>query len=520
MSKYKNKLKIFINQYFRSSTGIINSDKNRVPILASRNICHLLIYPVMTATYDKQEFYRAHLARDARFDGKFFVAVKTTKIYCRPVCPARKAKLENLEFFIHAAQAEAKGYRPCRRCQPETSPGSTAWLGSSAIVKRAVRMMDRANLDELSIHSIAEKLGVGERWLRELFQSQVGASPQAILIAKKLDIARNLLDHSTLSITDIAFSAGFQSIRRFNDAFKSRFEKTPSAFRKKSSSAGLQKLELSYRPPYDWHSLMNFFAARMIPTMESATEDCYQRLFIHNETPGWMQVKLADSNKIAVTFKLVQPGNILDFAARIKDMFDLDADPMHIENDLKRDKKLKPFLAQYQGLRIPGCWNGFELAVRAVIGQKISVKGARTILIRLVELCGEKQTFDQSLTLTRFFPTPKNILAADLSTIGLTKAKIHTLKALAQALHDKKLILDGTADYNKTCQQLLAIKGIGPWTVEYIAMRGLKNPDAFPHTDLEIKKKMDRLQLDAEKWSPWRAYAALLLLTLQLEEKS
>ena len=176
----------------------------------------------MKLTYDKNEFYRAHLARDPRFDGKFFVAVKTTKIYCRPICPAKKAKLKNLEFFIHAAQAEEAGFRPCLRCRPETAPGSAAWIGTSATVQRAIRMMDCFALEELSIHDLAAKLGHGERWLRELFQQQVGASPQSILMSKKLDMARNLLDKSSLSITEIAFSSGFQSIRRFNDAFKTR----------------------------------------------------------------------------------------------------------------------------------------------------------------------------------------------------------------------------------------------------------------------------------------------------------
>lgn len=189
----------------------------------------------MIIKFNQAEFYRAHLARDSRFDGKFFVAVKTTGIYCRPVCPARKAQMKNLEFFIHAVQAEEAGYRPCLRCRPETAPGSAAWIGTSSIVQRAIRMMDSFALEELSIKDIALKLNIGERWLRELFQKQVGANPQSILMSRKLDIARNLLDHSCLSITDIAFNSGFQSLRRFNDAFKKRFDTAPSVFRKNPS---------------------------------------------------------------------------------------------------------------------------------------------------------------------------------------------------------------------------------------------------------------------------------------------
>ncbi len=474
----------------------------------------------MKTYYNKQEFYRAHLARDTRFDGKFFVAVKTTKIYCRPICPARKAKLENLEFFIHAAQAEEVGYRPCLRCRPETAPGSAAWIGTSATVRRAVRMMESFALEELSIKRISEELGIGERWLCELFQDQVGASPQAILIAKKLDISRNLLDNSNLSITDVAFSSGFQSIRRFNDAFKARFQKTPSEVRKKLSAENLQHLHLRYRPPYAWNTIIDFFEARAIPAMELVSNNEYQRLFIYAGTPGWMKVAFCEDNRIKVNFKFSETVNILGFVARIKDLFDLDADPLLIETDLMKDTKLKPFSKEIKGLRIPGCWDGFELAVRAVIGQKISVKAARTILIRLVDLCGEKQTFDKSLPLKRFFPTPKNILSADLSSIGITTAKNQALKALAQAVSDNHIVLNGTADYEETCQKLLSIKGIGQWTVEYIAMRGLKNPDAFPKTDLEIKKRVKQFNLDPKKWAPWRAYAAILLFNLPSEKKT
>lgn len=468
----------------------------------------------MMMNYDKQEFYRAHLTRDIRFDGKFFVAVKTTKIYCRPICPARKAKLENLEFFIHAVQAEEAGYRPCLRCRPETAPGSAAWIGTSATVRRAIRMMDSLAVDSVTIEKISENLGVGERWLRELFKEQVGINPQALLLNKKLNVARNLLDHANLSITDIAFSSGFNSIRRFNDAFKKRFKQTPSSFKKKPHSSSLQCLYLSYRPPFSWDKLLKFFAARTIPAIEIVDENSYQRLFVYNGIPGWIKASLSEDYKIKIEFKMTEIAGILGFVAKIKDLFDLDADPMSIEKDLKQDAKLKPLLKQHEGLRIPGCWSGFELAIRAVIGQKISVKAARTILTRLVALCGEKQSFNDTIPLTHFFPTPKKILETDLSTLGLTTAKMQTVKLLAKAVHDKHILLDGTDDYEQTCNKLLSIKGIGPWTVEYIALRGLKNPDAFPETDLELQKKIKQFKLDPQKWIPWRAYAAILLFNL------
>lgn len=473
----------------------------------------------MNLSYDKKEFYHAHLARDPRFDGKFFVAVKTTKIYCRPICPAKKAKLKNLEFFIHAAQAEEAGYRPCLRCHPEAAPGSPDWIGTSATVQRAIRIMDCFALEELSIGAIAEKLGIGERWLRELFQQQVGASPQTVLMSKKLDMARNLLDQSSLSITEIAFSSGFQSIRRFNDAFKARFQKSPRAFRKNPLSKAQFRFQLSYRPPYAWQEMMRFLTNRAIHKVELVENDTYQRLITQGDMRGWLKVSHIENNKVEIDFKLNRISNLMEFATRIKNIFDLDCDPLAIENSLKEDSQLTPFLMQHQGLRIPGSWDGFELAVRAIIGQRISVKAARVILGRIVDLCGETQALDESLLLEKYFPTPENILAADLSKIGLPHSKINTLKILAQEVANHNLVLDGTADFESTCRKLLAIKGIGAWTVEYISMRALRNPDSFPETDLDLQKKILRLQLHPKKWTPWRAYGAILLWNLHLEDK-
>ena len=467
-------------------------------------------------TYSKQEYYRAHLTRDARFNGKFFVAVKTTKIYCRPVCPARKAKLENIEFFLHAAQAEAAGYRPCLRCRPESAPGSAAWLGTSATVKRAIRLMESVADDQAAISQIAIQLGVGERWLRTLFQEQVGINPQAFMLNKKLDLARNLLDNTNMPISQIALSVGFGSIRRFNDAFKQRFDQVPSYFKAQLGHhcPAEQTIYLRYRPPMDWQRLTDFLADRSIPTMEYVHNNCYQRLFTYQGEAGWLQASLHTSNRIKVVFQINNKVPIIDFVARIKSLFDLDADPMLIEHDLQQDAQLAPLLSAYHGLRIPGCWDGFELAVRAIIGQKISVKAARTILIRLVNLYGKQQSIGAHCSLTHVFPTPQDILAADLSGLGLTTAKAQTLKNLAQAVEMEGLKLDGTADYDSTCQQLLSIKGIGPWPVQYIAMRALRDPNAFPQNDLELQKKIKRYELDPTKWAPWRAYAAILLFNL------
>ncbi len=463
---------------------------------------------------NKQDYYKAHLTRDPRFDGKFFVAVKTTKIYCRPICPARKAKLENLEFFHHAVLAEQAGYRPCLRCRPESAPGSLAWIGISAIIKRAIRIMESSELENLSINALATKLAVSERWLREVFQREIGISPQQLLLDKKLAIAKNLLEHSMQSITDIAFCAGFNSIRRFNDAFKTKFQQTPNQVRKNTAKSTMQSIRLRYRPPFNWKKILAYFQQRTIPCVETVSDNSYERLFTLHDCQGWMKASQIAGNQLQIQFILNQPTHILDMVSRIKTLFDLDADPMLIEKDLAKDKALKPLLKHYPGLRIPGCWDGFELAVRAIIGQKISVKAARIVLIRLVELCGEKQTFDQSLALTHFFPTPENIIKTDLSNIGLTQSKINSIKSLASLIQNSQLKLDGTADEAETIKTLLSIKGIGPWTTEYIALRALKNPNAFPENDLEIQKRLKQFHLDPTQWIPWRAYGTVLLLNL------
>lgn len=463
---------------------------------------------------DTIEFYRAHLARDPRFDGKFFVAVKTTGIYCRPICPARKAKLHNLTFFRTAAEAIAAGYRPCLRCHPESAPGSAAWLGTAAVVQQALRLMDVQALEAFSITTLAAQLGVGVRWLRSLFQQQVGASPQAILLTKKLDLARNLLDTSTLPIIDIAFGSGFQSLRRFNDAFKKQFRQTPSAFRQKSTGEGQLSLCLNYRPPYDYHTLLQYLQSRAISAIERVDKASYQRLFTYGVVRGWFKVTFGKGAHIAVECKTDQPFNILEFVARLKNLFDLDADPMAIARVLQEEACLAPYVKKQAGLRVPGCWDGFELAVRAIVGQRISVKAAHCILERIVAHCGEMQQLDLQLPLQRYFPTPEQMLNADLSGIGLPTARIETLKILAKKMSERQLMLDGTTEETVVRQQLLSIKGIGLWTVEYIAMRALKNPNAFPETDLVIQKRIQQLGVNPENWIPWRAYGAILLFTL------
>lgn len=472
----------------------------------------------MQIHYNVKEFYRAHLARDARFDGMFFVAIKTTGIYCRPICQERKSKLQHLEFFITAAQAIQAGYCPCLRCHPESAPGSNVWLGTAPVIQRALRLMEVCALDNLTIAELAAKLPVGERWLRALFQQQVGVSPLSILLTKKLDLARNLLEMSTLPLIDIAFGSGFQSFRRFSDAFKKQFQQTPSRFHQKTKTQGSLCLQLTYRPPYDTKALLHYLKNQAIEGVEQVDECAYQRLFTYGAVRGWFKVTFGDRHSVKVDCKTNQALNILEFVARLKNLFDLDADPMAIEHVLIEDTFLAPYLKQHSGLRVPGCWDGFEVAIRAVIGQQISVKAAHGIFDRLVKRCGEAQILDADLTLTHYFPTPEQLMRADLTGIGLPLARVETIKTLAKHITEKTLILDGTADETSVRQRLLAIKGIGPWTVEYIAMRALKNPNAFFKTDLEVQKRIKRLKLNPDQWTPWRAYGTLLLLNINLEK--
>ena len=458
----------------------------------------------------KKNFYEAHLSRDPRFDGKFFVAVKTTKIYCRPICPARKAKLENLNFYHRAEEAEEKGFRPCLRCRPETAPRSAAWQGTSATVQRALRIMDSSAREGMSIAQLAENLGIGERWLHELFVKQLGVSPQKVLLTKKLDTARQLLDETSLSITEIALSSGFQSVRRFNDAFKERFGSSPRSLRKSEGKTGVNRLTLNYRPPYNWNSVLSFLEKRSLKGIEFVEAGVYHRSVTVSEGKGWLAVRKGQGNCLVVDFGFSGSVNLVEWVSRLRNFFDLDADPERIASTLKKDKFMKPIASQFPGLRVPGCWDGFEIALRAIVGQQISVKGAKTILERLILRCGGKGKFP-TRELEYYFPTPEQVLKADLKGLGLTQTRLQTLKALAKAVHDGDVNVNGIGDYDETCKRLLAIKGIGPWTVDYIAMRALGNPNAFPESDLELKKQVSRFRLDPSQWEPWRSYGAIAL---------
>jgi AraC family transcriptional regulator of adaptative response / DNA-3-methyladenine glycosylase II len=474
--------------------------------------------------------YRALRSRDARFDGRFFIGVTTTGIYCRPVCPARTPLRKNVKFFACAAAAEAAGFRPCRRCRPETSPGTPAWAGTSSTVARALRLIGDGGLDEAGADALAERLGVGARHLRRLFEEHLGASPVQVAQSRRLHAARMMLDSTALPITEIAFASGFSSVRRFNTAFKTAFDRSPRDVRRGQRNGHHAEAEaplevrLSYRPPFDWDGLLSFFGQRALPGVEAVADGVYSRTIRHGDHTGAIMARHdARRRQVALQVPAQLAAGLPDIAGRVRRLFDLQADPAAVNGQLSLDARMRPLLRRRPGLRVPGAWDPFEIAVRAVVGQQISVTAARTVCGRIVARYGEPVAENANRTLTHIFPTPARLAGARLNGLGLTTRRIETLRAIARAVADETLALGANGSLDACVDRLTALPGIGPWTAQYIALRALGEPDAFPTGDLGLlrawrartKSKITWPVLDraAEGWRPWRAYAALHLWT-------
>ncbi|MFC7382480.1 DNA-3-methyladenine glycosylase 2 family protein [Sphaerisporangium rhizosphaerae] len=572
-------------------------------------------------TLDFDSCYRAASARDMRFDGRFYTAVTSTGIYCRPICPARTPARRNVRFYRHAAAAEAAGFRPCRRCRPELSPGDPGWDVAADLVGRALRLIDDGVADEYGVAGLAQRLHVTERHLLRLFTARLGAGPLAVARTRRLLLAKQLLTETALPITDVAFAAGFGSVRQFNATMKEAYGFAPSELRTSNGplaaarrapapraaghaapetrhSAGpaadrdaqstrpgdaqgarpgdaqdarlgdaqgvrlataaeppaALTLRLNHRAPYDAATLLGFLAARAIPGMEEASPSGYRRAV----TGGSITLTPADGHvKLSVT--LDDTRHLAKIVSRCRRLLDLDADPVAIADALGATT-LRALVATRPGLRVPGAFDGFELAVRAVVGQQVSVAGARTLLGRIVARAGtparptppgggiarptpptdatERSTPPTDMT-TRstppadatqwstpsaggagadgpflLFPTAERLAEADLSGLGLTGRRVATLKALAEKTAAGELDLDAGADPAETAARLMEIPGIGPWTTGYIVMRALRDPDAWPDGDLGLRRAMRALDIaedDVERWRPWRAYAAMHL---------
>ena len=470
--------------------------------------------------------YRALRSRDARFDGRFFTAVTSTGIYCRPICPAPTPYAQNVRFYSCAAAAEAAGFRACRRCHPESSPGSPDWNVRADLVARALRMIADGIVDNEGVSGLAHRLAVSERHLHRELVAEIGVGPLTLARSRRAQTARLLIDQTNLSLTTIAFAAGFASVRQFNDTMQEVFACAPSELRRHAqptnNGEGKLSLRLQYRPPFDAEPLLTYLEKRTIPGVEEVTSGRYRRTVAFAQSRGIIEVEpMSAGNAIAVHVQLNDLSVLNLLVQRCRRLFDLDADPAAIASVLSTDPLLAPLVAARPGLRVPGAINGFEFAVRAIIGQQISVTGARTLVGRLVKSLGEPLASPDG-SLTHMFPSPEVIAEADMNGLGLTQRRITALQALARSVIRQELILDATADREETATRLQALPGVGPWTSAYIAMRALSDPDAFPISDLGLRSAFEQHGLAAdprsiaqrgEAWRPWRAYATQHLWT-------
>lgn len=474
---------------------------------------------------DWQICSRARLSRDARFDGKFFIGVLTTKIYCRSICPARTCKESNVRYYPSAAAAAEAGFRPCLRCRPECSPGTPAWLGTSNTVSRALRLIGESGLEDGGVEVLAERLGVGSRHLRRLFLRHLGATPMAVAQTRRLHFAKKLIDETRLPMSQIALAVGFGCVRRFNAGIRKFYHRTPTQLRRlarqslalrSAVQSGNQYLfRVNFRPPYHWQGMLDFLAPRATPGVEAVEAGTYRRTISLRGHAGYFEVSLDDArDALVVRIEFGDPHSLIFIVERIRAMFDLNADWAAIVKSLKGDPALAASVEADPGLRVPGCWNGFELATRAILGQQITVKGATALAGRMVAAFGKH--FRGANGLTHLFPSPEELAAARLVNIGLTAARAETIRALARAACAGKINFEGVVDSDTFLDRLCEIPGIGKWTAQYVAMRALGEPDAFPSADLGLLRALGLatsrdLEHRAEAWRPWRAYAAMYL---------
>jgi len=472
--------------------------------------------------FDWRVCSRARLSRDARFDGKFFIGVLTSGVYCRPICPARTAKESNVRYFPSSAAAAEAGFRPCLRCRPECSPGTPAWLGTPNTVLRALRLISENGFEDDGMEALAGKLGIGARHLRRLFLKHLGATPSAVARTRRLSFAKQLIDETNLPMSQVALAAGFGCVRRFNDSVRKTYKRTPSSIRRLVRRTLTQpenqyQFSLGFRPPYHWEGMLAFLAMRAIPGVEVVQNGAYRRSILLQDNAGYFEVsRKIGSDALAVRVQFSDPCYLYFIIERVRAMFDLSADWAEIARTLKRDAALAARLEAAPGLRVPGCWDGFELAVRAILGQQISVKGASTLAGRIVK--GFGTTFAAGDQITHLFPRPEVLANADLTSAGVTSARAQTIRNLARAVVDARISFDKVVNCDEFLNDLCEIRGVGSWTAQYVAMRALGEPDAFPSGDLGLLhalalKNGRELEVRAEAWRPWRAYAAMYLWT-------
>jgi AraC family transcriptional regulator, regulatory protein of adaptative response / DNA-3-methyladenine glycosylase II len=468
-------------------------------------------------------------SRDRRFDGRFYTAVLTTGVYCRPSCPSRMPLRRNVRFYRHAAAAERAGFRACRRCRPEVAPGSPGWDVRAEQARRALRFIEAGVVDTDGVPGLAARLHVSERQLHRLLTSEVGAGPLALARTRRVQLARLLVDGSDLPLSRVAFAAGFSSLRQFNADLRRALGRPPTELRRargRAVPAGLA-LRLGYRQPFDAEPLLGFLAARAIPGVERVAGRCYERI-----VPGGLLTVDLSGNAVTVRLRVADLRAVGPLVEGVRRLLDLDADPQAVVEALAADPMLGPIVSARPGLRIPGTLDGFELAVRALVGQQVSVGAAATLLGRIVRLAGTPSSEPDASTascpgspapaggpeqgLEHRFPTPEALATAPLEQAGLPGRRAASIRALAGAVAEGALVLDGTADLDDTRRVLEGLPGVGPWTSGYVALRALGDPDGWPRGDLGLRRAWAALggrdvDAAAEAWRPWRGYAALHL---------
>lgn len=470
----------------------------------------------MITQAEQEIFLRALDARDYRFDGRFFVGVKTTGIYCRPICPA-KPKRENIEFYRTAFSAERAGYRPCLRCRPESAPNSPAWIGTSAVVKRALNLVSEGALFESSETGLAEKFGLTARHLRRLVVKEIGLTPKQISDTQRLNFARTLITETDLPITQIAFSSGFNSLRRFNDAFQTRFTRTPSQIRRKNKGddTGSITLNLTYRPPYNWEAILAFFRSHVTAGVEYVDDKSYSRLHVDETTGKPCLIRVSnDETKHSLRLEVsgATPSSLFSITRRVRRMFDLDSDPVLIANAFAESKFLTDAYKQHPGLRIPRGWDPFETSICTVLGQLVSIEQGGKFAEQLVAEHGKKIKHSFDTELHSVFPTPDVLAHAKLDTVKTTAKRKEAIRELARKIKADDICFSDFQDLTEFRTKLLALPGFGPWSVEYICLRALGDTDAFPKSDLIINRALEQHpELAKLNLQPWRSYLTLYL---------
>lgn len=498
-----------------SNFSEINDDVRKQPPSFTKSAYHVVV------VLDPETCYRAMQAHDPRFDGCFFIAVSSTRIYCRPVCRVKAPRRENCTFYASAALAEAAGYRPCLRCRPELAPGHATIDAGQRIAHQAASLIESGALRDLGMEGIARQAGVTARHLRRVFRTEFGVNPIEFAQTQRMLLAKRLLTDTALPLALVAFTSGFNSLRRFNATFRERYRLSPEQLRKSrvDSIVDALRLDLGYRPPYDWDTLISFLGARAIQGVEAVDPSAYRRTvqIVQSGRPhtGWVEIRPDQQRSLMRVVASASLAQVVPAVlARVKHLLDLSCSPTDI------GQALAPLTAGRPGLRVPGAFDGFEIAVRAILGQQVSVAAARTLACRLAHAFGTP--VDTPYTeLCRTFPLAGRIAELgeeDLTRLGILPSRARTILTLAQTLAGGSISLAPGVNVAATIHRLQSIAGIGEWTAQYIAMRALAWPDAFPHTDLGVMKALNeknpkRVLAAGDAWRPWRAYAVMHLWT-------